>query len=91
MILDDIQTQHIGDELIGKDLSILGYICTCLILPISLFIVGHIFLFVGDFQIIFNNMKTMSNILLIIYCSLFLKSFKWIILCFTKNLNVIYA
>ena len=91
MILDDIQTQHIADELIGKDLSMLGYICTFLIISISLFIVGHFFLFVGDFQIISNNMKTMSNILLIIYCSLFLKSFKWIILCFTKNLNVIYA
>jgi len=85
MILDDIQTQRIGDFLIGY------YILHSNIQWIFLMI-GGIFLFSGgDFEIISNNMKTMSNILILIFCILLINFFKWISLCFTKNIHIIYA
>ena len=62
MILDDIQSQHTGDLWIG------GYICQFSI-QFSLLIMVPIFLFSGgQFETISNNMKTMSNILILIFC-----------------------
>jgi len=62
MILDGIQTQRIGDLLIGY------YIFHSNIQWIFLMIGGILLFTGGDFEIISNNMKTMSNILILICC-----------------------
>jgi hypothetical protein len=85
MILDDIQTQHIDDILS------VNYIWGSGFQMVFFLVVGFYLFSGGDFEIISNNMKTMSNILILIYCSFFLNSFKWITFCFTKNMHIIYA
>jgi hypothetical protein len=62
MILDDIQSHKIDDSLIAS------YVWQSFYL-FYLILFGGIFVFSGgEFEIISNNMKTMSNIMILIYC-----------------------
>ena len=62
MILDDIQSHKIDDSLIAS------YVWQSFYLFYLILFGGILVFSEGEFEIISNNMKTMSNIMILIYC-----------------------